>query len=168
MKKCKKCGEEKDESCFYKLDYKKKDGSRSLRNKCRACMNKEIEDNIENIRIKRQDYYKKNREKILNYTNENYKKYPEKRKLIVLKYRFGLKPEDYYKLLKEQNECCRICKKSQIEFKRALFVDHNHVTGQIRGLLCTNCNTALGQVKDSPKILKEMINYLEYYNNLKD
>lgn len=58
--------------------------------------------------------------------------------------RYNLTFEDYDQIFTEQNGCCAICGKHQSEFKTRLAVDHSHKTGQVRGLLCTNCNTKLG------------------------
>lgn len=57
------------------------------------------------------------------------------------------------------NGRCAVCK--QIPTGRGFCVDHDHRTGRTRGLLCTSCNTALGNVKDSPRTLAAMIVYLE-------
>jgi len=43
----------------------------------------------------------------------------------------------------------------------SLCVDHCHVTGRVRGLLCTGCNHAIGQVKDRPEVLRKLASYLE-------
>jgi hypothetical protein len=53
-------------------------------------------------------------------------------------------------MLSEQNKCCKICSK---EFKRGVnaHVDHDHDTGEVRGLLCLNCNTGIGKLGDSPQ-----------------
>lgn len=61
----------------------------------------------------------------------------------------------------KDNATCAICKKHKSNFTRALAVDHCHTTGKIRGLLCTNCNRALGNIKDSIDNLKNAIEYLE-------
>jgi len=58
--------------------------------------------------------------------------------------KYGLTLHDYYSLLKKQNMCCAICGKHQKDFNRLLSVDHDHKTGEIRGLLCSNCNSGLG------------------------
>jgi Autographiviridae endonuclease VII len=47
--------------------------------------------------------------------------------------------------------------------KRALFVDHSHITGKVRALLCDKCNRALGSVNDDISILKSLIDYIEKY-----
>lgn len=82
------------------------------------------------------------------WLNNNYKK----------KYKITL--EEYDKLLKEQNNSCAICNQTCITDRR-LAVDHNHTTGKVRGLLCTKCNSLLGQANDDTAILTQAINYLK-------
>ena len=43
---------------------------------------------------------------------------------------------------------------------KRLYIDHDHETGKVRGLLCLQCNTALGLLKDNPKVLKKALKYL--------
>ena len=45
--------------------------------------------------------------------------------------------------------------------RRGYAIDHNHETGEFRGILCINCNSMLGMAKDSPRILAKAIGYLE-------
>ena len=51
-------------------------------------------------------------------------------------------------LLVKQNFCCAICKTHQSKLKKRLVVDHSHSTGEVRGLLCANCNAAIGLLQD--------------------
>ena len=51
---------------------------------------------------------------------------------------------------------CAVCKTN-----KATAVDHDHETGRVRGILCSPCNMALGLVKDSPTIMRNMIRYIE-------
>lgn len=82
--------------------------------------------------------------------------------------RYGLTPEQYIDLEKSQNNVCAICKNPEVN-KRRLSVDHDHSCcpgndscgNCIRGLLCSNCNTMLGQVKDNVEILMSAIAYLK-------
>lgn len=80
---------------------------------------------------------------------------------------FGINENQYQELVKKQNGVCAICgnpEKAKINGNvKSLAVDHCHKTNLIRGLLCSNCNTALGLLKDNVQILQKMINYL---NNL--
>ena len=125
-------------------------------------------------------YYLKNREKKLKYVREYklknpdiYKKYLEKhgyekyasmQRKSYLKRTYNVTLEEYEKKLKQQNNCCAICSKNIAFLGSKLAVDHNHTTNQNRGLLCINCNTALGGFKDNIKLLQKAINYLNYYN----
>jgi hypothetical protein len=68
----------------------------------------------------------------------------------------------YEEMLTSQNGSCAICL-SKLNSSRytKLAVDHDHLTGKVRGLLCMNCNTALGLMKDSPKRLEAASQYLQ-------
>lgn len=59
-----------------------------------------------------------------------------------------------------QGGVCKICLRPPAPDRR-LSVDHDHRTGAIRGLLCQQCNTLLGQVDDSQELLYRAITYLE-------
>ena len=85
----------------------------------------------------------------------------------ALKYLYGLTPEAYTALLESQNYTCKICQKPQdwVTNKSklgfwSLCVDHDHVTGRIRGLLCSKCNTLLGKAEDKVEVLQRAIEYL--------
>jgi hypothetical protein len=79
---------------------------------------------------------------------------------------YGITLQEYEDLLKMQNGVCAICGCPEIESNFGLHVDHNHETGQVRGLLCKNCNIALGITRESKEILFSMINYLEKYSKV--
>jgi len=74
--------------------------------------------------------------------------------------KYGISPKDYDKFFKEQNGRCAICNVHQSEVTRRFDIDHNHDTGKVRGLLCYNCNRALGLFKDSTKIVSKAFEYL--------
>lgn len=79
-----------------------------------------------------------------------------------LRKNFGLTLIQYNSLHTLQQGLCTICHRPQIGGK-SLSVDHNHVTGKVRGLLCSRCNTALGSSQDSIITLKDAITYLEFH-----
>lgn len=54
--------------------------------------------------------------------------------------KFGITEEQYDVLLRKQDGCCAVCLRPAAGFAKRLCVDHDHFTGQIRGLLCTHCN----------------------------
>jgi hypothetical protein len=73
-----------------------------------------------------------------------------------LKARYGITAEQFDVILAEQGGLCAICRE-----KPAVHVDHDHVTGAIRGLTCFNCNGGLGQFRDRVDIMRQAIHYLE-------
>lgn len=73
--------------------------------------------------------------------------------------RYGLASGQYDELFAQQGGTCAICHRCPRQV--ALSVDHDHVTGRVRGLLCQNCNAALGMFKDDPALLARAIDYLK-------
>ena len=71
--------------------------------------------------------------------------------------------ERYLEMLNDQHECCAICGTHKNSLKRQLCVDHDHLTGQARGLLCVACNGGIGKLKDSINMLDKAIKYLKKY-----
>ena len=75
---------------------------------------------------------------------------------------YGITLKDYNFLLEKQNEKCKICN-SECSTGKSLAVDHNHETGKIRGLLCKNCNTSIGLLKENISVLENAIIYLSFH-----
>lgn len=94
------------------------------------------------------------RENAKKYRRKDIKRYNLKNRVK----RYGINIDDYNEMREKQNGCCAICK-SQIVLETSR-IDHNHVTGRVRGLLCVSCNTGIGLLKDSPQIMKNAISYL--------
>ena len=92
---------------------------------------------------------------------------PDYHKSIHLKKRYGVTVEQYNEMLAEQNGVCAVCEKpeaNEIGGKTpSLAVDHDHKTGKIRALLCSNCNRALGLFNDDPALLAKAQSYVLYH-----
>ena len=73
--------------------------------------------------------------------------------------KYGITAEEYEQRLALQNGVCGICD-SQFRNTRDEHIDHDHVTGQVRGILCSGCNKALGNFKDSPEIILKAAEYI--------
>lgn len=92
---------------------------------------------------------------------------PEERKRRMLRDKFGITLEEYNAMRDAQGGVCAICHHPETVVDRRsgkvrdLAVDHNHETGEIRGLLCGRCNSALGHIGDDPELLLEAAMYLE-------
>jgi len=76
--------------------------------------------------------------------------------------KYGLTPDDFDRMLKEQDGKCVICKTftSGPLAISTLQVDHDHNTKKVRGLLCMLCNTIIGKAKEDPEILLSAVMYL--------
>lgn len=82
------------------------------------------------------------------------------RRAYSLMRKYGITIEQYDELLEKQNHCCAVCEKYETEFKTRLAVDHNHKTGEIRGLLCNHCNhRVVGRWTDGT-LLRRAADYL--------
>jgi hypothetical protein len=90
-----------------------------------------------------------------------YARHSQKYGIRMLKTKFGVTEDDFNSMFERQAGRCACCGRHQTEFKRRLSVDHDHQTGVVRGLLCSGCNTAIGQVRENTDVLKSMIDYLQ-------
>jgi len=79
-----------------------------------------------------------------------------------LKRRFGLSLGEYDDLIQKQQGGCAICG-GKDQTGRRLSVDHDHSTDQVRGLLCGNCNRALGAFQDNPVLIERAARYLRSF-----
>lgn len=77
----------------------------------------------------------------------------------MILYKFNISPEEYQQKFKDQNMVCDICKQPCSQ-KKMLSLDHDHDSNEVRGLLCSSCNMALGGFLDNPQILLSAIEYL--------
>lgn len=80
---------------------------------------------------------------------------------VLLRYSNKAHTQIYNVLAENQNYKCAICGKDEEENGGKLFIDHNHETGKIRGLLCRKCNWGLGHFEDSKENLKKASDYLD-------
>lgn len=127
-----------DYKYLYNRRYYKKN-----RKKLREYSRNYLKNNRERILGHKRKYFKNNREHILGRRREN---------------RYGIKPEQFNALVLKQKGRCKICGTKP---KLSLCVDHCHKTKKWRGLICADCNIALGLFKDKVINLKEAVKYLE-------
>ncbi|WP_030240715.1 MULTISPECIES: endonuclease domain-containing protein [unclassified Streptomyces] len=138
MKTCTKCGGAKPLSSF-SPDKRRSDGRRSV---CKECE-----------RARSSAYSKSN---------------PEARRDTRLRHYYGISLSDYTRLLSDQGNKCAVCGAPECATGKSFAVDHDHACCSgtrscgkcIRGLLCLPCNTALGNFRDSPDLLRAAIEYL--------
>lgn len=179
MKHCTKCQILKDKKLFSK-DSGNPDGLYAW---CKDCVHLHQVLNKQRIRMKQNEWRKKNADYVKKYSSEyelNNKAmraisrkirrdlHPEITKHKSLQRTFGITFNDFTKMKENQNFVCAICKKPETAKHknkiRELAVDHDHKTGKIRQLLCHQCNSGLGNFKDDINLLYTAIKYLEKHN----
>ena len=176
IKKCGKCGEEKSIMEFYKNKF----GKYGVRCYCKSCethvSTKWRNNNIEKAKESQRNYKKNNPEKY-RASQKKYKdshkdeirqkfakyklEHPETVRDNHIRSRYGISVADYNRMFSEQSGCCAVCGERQSE---RLGIDHNHITNEVRGLLCRKCNLMLGYSGDNPGILRSAASYLDWHD----
>jgi hypothetical protein len=140
---CNKCNQDKPKSRFYK----ESSIARGYRYSCKEC---------DASRFKK--YINKPGKKELR--NNNRRKWNRTRF-------YNFPSELYDQRLAEQGNICAICGTDKPGGRGTFHADHSHETNQPRGVLCHNCNIALGNFQDNPEILRAAIEYLNKYSEVK-
>lgn len=146
----------------------------------KATYEKNKEKRIESVK----SYYEKNKEQCLERNARMRAEHPEWQETAakkrntpegkrrwrhhMLKNKYGITLEEYESILDDQNNVCAICREPEKALTKKkelknLAVDHCHETGVNRGLLCTNCNMGIGQLRHSIELLEAGIAYLKEY-----
>lgn len=130
-KKCSNCGGVEPLDAFHK----RSGGLLGRIGVCKECSNARV-----------RAYNRANPEKIrgINRKNKMFRNY-------------GLTPEGYAQILSNQNQSCDVCGEV---FSKTPHIDHNHKTGNVRGLLCVGCNIAAGSLRDDPARAMNLAAYL--------
>jgi hypothetical protein len=92
------------------------------------------------------EWHAKNKEKVKRYKKTNAKREAQRQREYLLKRKYNITSDQYEEMLQAQNGVCWICASGPGGRWNRLFVDHDHSTGRVRGLLCHLCNTALNRV----------------------
>ena len=132
---CKKCGQTKDIKDFYKTGRKKDKNPDNRHYTCKECT--------------------KARVKAAHHADPSLQRRRDLRRL------YDISLEEYDEMLELQNHQCAVCKTEKAGGKHNVFcVDHDHVTGKVRELLCKDCNIVLGIINDSPEHLGRLMAYI--------
>lgn len=157
MKTCLKCGALKEFS-----EYHAKRGKPQPQ--CKACrakyMSKLYADNRERERKKRKEYYEKNKLAVSIKGKADRRANPEKYRLERKLKKYNLTKEDYEKMLEDQNNVCLLCFNL---FVGTPHIDHCHDSLVVRGLLCGQCNTGFGLLREDVAIFERCIAHARKY-----
>lgn len=157
LMRCTRCGEVKPEDLF--------DRNRAARSgrdpRCKACR--------KDGKARSRELNPPAPETLRGYARRYKERHPERvaaadRRRNLRK--FGITPEEYDRLTAAQAGRCAVCRQPETALNprtgapKVLAVDHCHRRGGVRGLLCQNCNTALGLLGDDPSRLAAAIAYI--------
>lgn len=155
-------------SCKSYLNEKRNNSKISYLKKCRVC-GLEAKNSNDLSLFSKSIRNKFGRDNIcLKCKNEKNKNDSVKYKEIKIFKKFGITKKEYDDMVLNQNNKCAICGKDKKDFNgigNSFHVDHCHSTGKVRGLLCSNCNTGLGQFKDDIMSLENAIKYLKQFKS---
>lgn len=152
-KTCSTCGATRSRSAFRSLQK----NPRELRAKCIPCERKYSRDwnrrNPGRHKLNKVVYNERHADKVMRARRNN-----------ELKYRLGITLAEAEAMIAAAGGC-EVCGATEGDSRGyRLNVDHCHATGRIRGILCRRCNTALGQAKDDPGLLRRLADYLERFD----
>lgn len=160
MKQCPNCRELKDRSEFSK-DRHKADGLCSW---CKECIRSRQQQNKEKLQAYTNQYYQDNKERLCQMQKQRNQNNSEARSQVArrarLRYNYDISLEEYNDLFSKQEGKCAICGTHQSELNKSLCVDHDHETGEVRGLLCRTCNAGLGMFKEQRELFLKALEYL--------
>jgi hypothetical protein len=141
--------------------YEAKGARDGRRGDCKACSAARAHEryvkNRERAIAQVKKWQQENAERVRGYRKRRNAEHPEIAREGHLRRKFGLTIAAYEELLAAQGGGCAICGD---EVEGSLHVDHDHVTGKVRGLLCVRCNNALGQFQEDPVVLMRALAYL--------
>jgi hypothetical protein len=144
MPRCSNCHEDLHRTCF---SYVRKDNT-GVCTECRKAIKKE----------KDKSSRAKNKEFVENRLRDIGKTKKPRRIKKGVYFKYGMSEEDYMEMFSSQDGRCLICNGTQPN--KRLAVDHNHLTGDVRGLLCSKCNSLIGLAGENPSVLVNASIYL--------
>lgn len=161
-KSCGYCGVTKPGDQFYRQSHHLS----GLSYGCKPCSASASKDRIERNRgaylANRRRYYLDNREKLASDSQKRYwANYAQARERAWrVSHGINFTWEEYVAMNDSQGGRCAICDRLETSLPKNLAVDHNHANGKVRGLLCDDCNIALGRLRDDPVLLLRAAEYL--------
>lgn len=154
---------------FYTRSYKDRNGNihKYPDSKCKDCKNAYSRNynnvNKDALKNLHKEWRDKNKTKVKSYRDKWRREHPNyyeewaernksKIRLSQIKYNYNLTEEEYEALPK----ACEVCGNTE-----NLCIDHDHITGKVRGVLCSRCNSALGLLGDSKEVILKLASYIE-------
>lgn len=154
VKACSNCKLKLSSTNFWSSSNKRGGRGKTLNAQCKACRT-----------IKQRAYRLKNREKHLQWMRDYHKENKIAFANNRLLRKYGITYDEKIELMEQQGFECAICYADLSNVSEA-FVDHDHTSGKVRGILCSNCNSGLGFFKDQVELMINAGVYLDSRRNI--
>lgn len=146
-KQCARCRETKPAEAFRRTDTMRS----GLYSYCKPCE-----------KAKAAAWYRENPDKVAAIEARRPRRSYSDRRASTLRRQYGMTWDDYHAMVDAQGGLCAICgTDSPGGGKTTFYVDHDHASGKVRGLLCNHCNLALGHLFDDAERLRSALRYLQ-------
>jgi len=122
-------------------------------------------------------YYEEHKEQQLEHSKHWREQHPKQLAKIMrinhYRHKYSCTILDYVNQLNLQNGCCLICGRTDNYNRKHFDIDHDHITGKMRGLLCTACNMLVGRIENDYKAytkvqFEQVQNYLAFFVDITD
>jgi hypothetical protein len=131
---------------------------------CTGCKETQPIDNFYKDKNRKDGHYVRCRKCQAEYSRVYRKRFPDKSTHATIKYKYGITLDEYKQKLIDQGNACAICQtKTPGGNKESFFIDHDHETSKVRGLLCRSCNLMIGHAKDDTQLLATAVGYLVHW-----
>lgn len=156
MKDCWKCRRQLEETEFHS-NRSTRDG---LATECKECAGERVKTwyakNTERAKANIRAWNEKHPETRREYSRVWRERHPEKQRDVWLRHKYGIVQADVDAMKLAQGGRCGACDEPTEKFH----IDHDHRTGEVRGLLCAGCNFAAGLLEDDPRRAEGLAEYL--------
>lgn len=172
-KRCIACGQTKPASFFFRHAYVTKTGRHGVRfeSACKACKHdarRQWRTANHDLHRQRDTAYKRknaarNAVRRAAQRQADLAGFRQRARAAYLKSKYGLSVEQFNAMLQRQDGRCAICREKALYVgtKQGLHVDHDHVSGSVRGLLCHHCNVAIGYLREDVNRAEAAVRYLK-------
>ena len=131
---------------------------------CTGCNKTQPINNFYKDKNRKDGHYVRCRNCQAQYSKQYRARFPDRSTDASIKYKYGITLDQYKEKLNDQGNACAICQtKIPGGKKDSFFIDHDHETGKVRGLLCRSCNLMIGHAKDDTQLLATAIGYLVHW-----
>lgn len=117
--------------------------------------------NKDRAKAKQAAWYRRNREKALVYAKTWRQNNDRQFRSKTIMWMYGITLDERDAIFEAQGKKCASCGNDNPRHKKGWHVDHDHTTKKVRGILCHHCNISLGHLREDPKLIRALADYIE-------